>query len=140
MAGRVELGANLAVMGSAVLMRSENKSDDPSVSGKDAKGTPSFSTSLQMEYKVLGIQGLTLTGGGRYVGETALNDDNSHMIDSYTLFDLGLRYQTQMGKQGLTLRANLDNLSNEKYWMGSWGYSLTQGAPRTVRVSAEMSF
>ena len=138
--GRVELGSSLALMGSAVLMQSKNKSDDPSVNGKKAKGTPGFTTSLQAEYKLLGVKGLTLTGSGRYVGETALEDDNSHMIDAYTLFDLGVRYQTQVGKQNMILRANIDNLTNEKYWVGSWGYSLTQGAPRTARVSAEINF
>ena len=39
-----------------------------------------------------------------------------------------------------TLRFNIDNLTNEKYWLPSWGFILVQGAPRTFRASATAYF
>ncbi len=121
-------------------MRSENQSDDASVNGKDAANTPGFSASLQAEYRVPVLPGLTLLAGARHVGKRYLEADNSHRLDSYQLYDLGARYQTRLGNQQVTLRANLDNATDEKYWQANQWAWLTPGAPRTFRVSAEFKF
>ncbi len=140
LAGRVELGRDWALRASTVLMRSENQSDDASVNGKDAANTPGFSASLQAEYRVPVLPGLTLLAGARHVGKRYLEADNSHRLDSYQLYDLGARYQTRLGNQQVTLRANLDNATDEKYWQANQWAWLTPGAPRTFRVSAEFKF
>ncbi|MGS0743351.1 TonB-dependent siderophore receptor [Glaciimonas sp. GG7] len=139
-AGRIELGRDWGLMASAVLMNSKNKSDDPEVDGKRANNVANFTAALQAEYKVPGVTGLTLSGGTRYVGKQALESNNAHIIGSYQLFDVGARYKTKVGGKDVTFRANLDNLANEKYWLGSWNGFLVQGAPRTLRASAEFSF
>lgn len=140
LSGRIELGRDWALTASALLMDSENKSDDATVNGKEAANTAKFSTSLQAEYKVPALTGLTLTGGARYVGKRYLEASNTHQLDSYKLFDLGARYKTKLGGKDVTYRANVDNLTNEKYWQGNeWGW-ISQGAPRTFRVSAELQF
>jgi len=137
---RMELGRNWGLMASAAWMSSHNTSDDPTVDGKRASNVANFTAALQAEYKVPTVTGLTLSGGTRYVGDQALESDNAHIIGSYQLYDLGARYQTKVGGKDVTFRANLDNLTNEKYWLGSWGYGLIQGAPRTLRASAEFAF
>ncbi|WP_432721074.1 TonB-dependent siderophore receptor [Jeongeupia wiesaeckerbachi] len=139
--GRVELGRDWALIGSVVAIKSRNESDDPLVDGKQAAGTPKFSSSLQAEYRVPVLAGLILTGGASYVSDRQLEASNIHTLGSYQLFDLGGRYETKLGGAVMTLRANIDNLTNEKYWLssGDWG-TLTQGAPRTFRVSAEVNF
>lgn len=140
LAGRMELGRNWGVMASTVLMNSRNHSDDSSVNGKRAANVADVTLSLQVEYKVPQMAGLVLSGGVRHVGQQALESSNTHMLQSYRLYDVGARYQTRLGGKDVTFRANLDNLTNEKYWLGSWGYGLIQGAPRTFHASAEMSF
>jgi iron complex outermembrane recepter protein len=40
-----------------------------------------------------------------------------------------------MGNHGVTYRVGVDNLTNEKYWLTSFGFILNQGTPRTVRAS-----
>lgn len=140
LSGRTELGRNWAVMASTVLMNSRNHSDDTTVNGKRAANVANVSASLQLEYKLPQVTGVVLSGGVRYVGKQALESSNTHMLGSYKLFDLGARYQTKLGGQNVTFRGNVDNVANEKYWLGSWGYGLIQGAPRTLRASAEISF
>jgi iron complex outermembrane receptor protein len=140
LAGRLELGRDWALRASMVLLRSENKSDDPSVNGKDAANAPEFSASVLADYRVPGAPGLTLTGGLRYVGQRYLEASNDHSLRSYRLFDLGARYITKVGGSQLTVRAGIDNVADEKYWLGNqWGW-LTPGAPRTFRISAEAAF
>ena len=140
LAGRMELGRNWAVMASTVLMNSRNHSDNSAINGKRAANVADVTASLQVEYKVPQVTGLVLSGGVRHVGKQALDDRNIHMLGSYKLFDAGARYLTKMGGKDVTFRANLNNLANEKYWLGSWGYGLIQGAPRTFVASAEISF
>ena len=139
-AGRMELNRDWGLMASAVWMTSKNKSDDPTVDGKRANNVANFTAALQAEYKVPTLTGLTLSGGTRYVGNQALESDNAHIIGSYQLVDIGARYKAKVGGKDVIFRANLDNLTNEKYWLGSWNGFLIQGAPRTLRASAEFNF
>ena len=139
-AGRVELGSDWAVMASSVLMNSRNKSDDATVNGNRAANVADVSSSVQAEYQVPNVAGLVLSGGVRYVGSRALEAANTHILGAYRVYDAGLRYKTKMDGKNLTFRANLNNLTDEKYWLGSWNYALTQGAPRTLQASAEIEF
>ncbi|MDY7547465.1 TonB-dependent receptor [Glaciimonas sp. CA11.2] len=83
---------------------------------------------------------VTIGQNTHYVGNQALESDNAHIIGSYQLVDIGARYKVKVGGKDVVFRANLDNLTNEKYWLGSWNGFLIQGAPRTLRASAEFNF
>ncbi|MBF4991359.1 TonB-dependent receptor [Methylophilus sp. QUAN] len=141
LAGRVELGSQWALRGSMVLMHSENNSDDVDVNGKDAPNAPKFTATLFTDYQMLAVPGVTLSAGMRYVGDRYLEARNIHRMDSYTLFDLGARYQTKLNDHRVTMRAAIQNLTNEKYWQthGDWNF-LTQGEPRIFKVSAQVDF
>nr|WP_315466398.1 TonB-dependent receptor [uncultured Rhodoferax sp.] len=140
LSARTELAHNWALMGSTVLMNSRNSSDDSTVNGKRARNVADVTASLQVEYKVPLMQGMVLSGGVRHVGEQALQSSNANMLGSYTLYDAAMRYVTKMNGKKVTFRANVANLTNTSYWMGSWGYGLIQGAPRTLNASAEFDF
>ena len=55
-----------------------------------------------------------------------------------------MRYVTSVGKQALTLRAQVENLTNRDYWASAGSYPgfgyLVLGAPRTLTVSATLDF
>lgn len=121
-------------------MNSENTQADASVVGKRAYGSPRFKATAYLEYAVPVMPGLVLSGGGQYVGNAALEADNSNIVPGYHTFDVGARYSTKVGGKPVTLRFNVDNLTNEKYWLPSWGFILVQGAPRTFRASATVYF
>ena len=58
-----------------------------------------------------------------------------------TLFDLGARYEIDLNKQLLTLRLNVENLTDKAYWLTSAGSSsIAQGAPRTIKLGAQLDF
>lgn len=57
-------------------------------------------------------------------------------VPSYTTMDLGMRYETVVAGNDLTLRLNVANVTDEQYWMNA--YYL--GAPRTYVFSAQTKF
>jgi hypothetical protein len=57
-------------------------------------------------------------------------------MPGYTLLDVGLRYLVNTGGYPLTLRLNVNNLGNRRYWISS-NYL---GDPRTVVMSANLKF
>ena len=64
-------------------------------------------------------------------------------LDDWTRFDIGARYVTVMGDNPVTLRINLDNVTDEAYWASafdSFRPDLQLGAPRTFKASATIDF
>ena len=78
---------------------------------------------------------------------------NTKSVDDYFTTDLGVRYTTKkwVGKE-TTIRFNINNLFNEKYWVGmfanglydgqakSGGTSLFRGYDRTYMLSGQVKF
>jgi len=78
--------------------------------------------------------------GAKHTGETPLRTDNSLYVDSYTLFNLGATYDTEVQGYATIFRANISNLTDEKYWMYQYADYIKSGDPRTLNVSATVSF
>ncbi|MBB6013946.1 iron complex outermembrane receptor protein [Aquamicrobium lusatiense] len=115
------------------------KSDKAETQGRHATGVPSVMAKLGLEYDVGTIEGLTLLGNISYTGKRYANNTNTLTVPDFTTLDLGARYTTRIGDNPLTLRAMVQNVTNESYWAGgdlSGGY----GAPRTFLFSATMDF
>ncbi|WP_075880936.1 TonB-dependent receptor [Vreelandella massiliensis] len=121
---------------------------DDSLNGKDVAGVPEFSASLYGEYR-LPMPGLVLTGGAYHEGERYLDGNNVWSIDDYTRLDLGARYGFKAQNLDWTLRFNVENVTDEEYYVGggAWGTlgnypygRVTPGASRTARVSLQAEF
>ncbi|GGA00094.1 TonB-dependent siderophore receptor [Dyella caseinilytica] len=132
---QTHLGQNWMLMGGVMYLDATNVQAAADVDGKRAYGAPRLQGNVYVEYSVPQVPGLFLTGGARYVGNEAVDANNSNFIGAYHTFDLGARYTTTLGSHPVTYRVGLDNLTNEKYWLTSWGFILNQGTPRTVRAS-----
>lgn len=92
---------------------------------------------LYGEYDIAAVPGFALTGGAYYTGKQYSDEANQHSLPSFTTFDAGARYRTQLSADNaLTLRSNVSNLANKEYWLSS--YYL--GAPRTLTFSAQLEF
>ncbi|HEY9130453.1 MAG TPA: TonB-dependent receptor [Dyella sp.] len=139
LSGQTKLGSQWTLLGSALWLDATNERADPSIEGKRAYGAPRFSASAYVEYAVPTMQGWVLTAGGRYVGSRALESNNSNIAPAYHTFDVGTRYTTRIGAYPVTFRLNLDNLTNEKYWLVGWESIMNQGAPRVLRASVEVA-
>lgn len=139
LSGQTRLGSQWTLLGSAMWLDATNERADPTVEGKRAFGSAHFQASSYIEYAVPTMPGWVLTAGGRYVGNRPLESNNSNIAGAYHTFDAGTRVTTRLGQYPVTFRLNLDNITNEKYWLVGWESIMNQGAPRVLRASVEFS-
>ncbi|APR95418.1 hypothetical protein PATSB16_20780 [Pandoraea thiooxydans] len=126
--------------GGAMWLDAKNQQAAAGVDGKRAYGAPRFQASGRIEYSVAALPGLTLALGGKYVGDIALESNNTHTLPSYYTLDASARYHTRLAGRAVTLRAGVNNLTNRRYWLGSWEFLMLPGAPRTFLASAQIAF
>lgn len=131
---------NLSVMGNLAYIDAE-LTKSATNQGKKVYGVPDFTASLGLDYSVPKIDGLNVNARASYVSDQYLNDDNSLELPDYTIVDLGARYQTKLGGVNTTFLANVDNVTNKKYWEGAFNsnYALI-GAARTYKVGVTFDF
>lgn len=111
--------------------------------GNDPTGIPEWLANANVEWDMPFVPGLTLTGRVVHTGAQAVDAANTLELDDWTRFDLGMRFVTVVGDSPLTLRFNVDNVANQRYWasaFSSFGTQLLQGAPRTFKASASIDF
>jgi len=109
-----------------------------------ALNVPRLRAALQADYSIPGVPGLALLGGMRYSASKYANQEGTVEVGGYTVFDLGSRYRTRIAGYETVLRLTVDNVFDKRYWRDVGDYLgdnyLFQGAPRTARVSASVSF
>jgi len=108
--------------------------------GNDAYGVPDRTFNLGADWDVPGVPGLSLNGRVIYTGSVWASNANTVSIPSWTRFDIGARYSTQVGGKGLVLRAGIENLTDKNVWLVSANNYVTVSAPRTFVLSATMDF
>jgi iron complex outermembrane receptor protein len=146
----LELGAsgwvtsNLQVQASAAAIRARVKnSGTDAYEGHQAINVPKLRAALQAEYS-LPVPGLALLGGARYSASKYASQAGNVEVGGYTVFDVGNRYRTRIGGYDTVLRLTVDNVFDKRYWRDVGDYLgdnyLFQGAPRTARLSASVSF
>jgi iron complex outermembrane recepter protein len=106
--------------------------------GNDAAGVPARNFNFGLDWDTPFVPGLSLNGRVIHTAEVFTNAANTLRVDAWTRVDVGARYKTQVGTRPVTLRANLENVSDKKYWVVS-NY-VTVGAPRTLQLSASVDF
>ena len=89
-----------------------------------------------------GIRGAALNARLLRTGGEYVNSTNTLSIPAWTRVDLGARYKFKLDERDITLRANLENVANKAYWASASTANsyLTQGEPRTLKVSATVDF
>jgi iron complex outermembrane receptor protein len=79
-----------------------------------------------------------------HTGEQSANAVNTVDLDSWTRLDAGVRYGFELQGRPLTLRARVENLTDEDHWVAVGGFPganyLTLGAPRTLTFSISADF
>lgn len=146
----LELGAsgqvtsNLQVHASAAAIRARvENSGTEAYEGHQAINVPRLRAALQADY-ALPVPGLALLGGARYSASKYASQAGNVEVGGYTVFDLGGRYSTRISGYDTVLRLTVDNVFDKRYWRDVGDYLgdnyLFQGAPRTARLSASLSF
>nr|WP_268963861.1 TonB-dependent receptor [Pseudomonas argentinensis] len=108
--------------------------------GNRAVGVPEFQFNLGADWDVPGVPGLALNGLLLRTGGQFYDSANNYSIPAWTRVDLGARYAFKVEQRGVTLRAGVENVAGKDYWASTNGGYLTQGEPRTLKVSATLDF
>ncbi len=112
--------------------------------GNGAIGVPEMTLNANIEWDPAFAPGLTLEGRVVHTGEQWVNAANTVELDGWTRLDLGARYTLEMAERPITLRARIENVTDEDYWASTGGYPganyLVLGGPRTVTLSASVEF
>ncbi|SFX52507.1 MULTISPECIES: TonB-dependent receptor [unclassified Pseudomonas] len=113
--------------------------------GNRAPATPKFNVNLGAEWDVPTMQGLALTSRGIYSSSQYLDQSNVKEIDSWFRFDVGARYTFKVDEKNITLRANIENVADKRYWSSAGASDdsepgLTLSTPRTYLLSATVDF
>ncbi len=133
------------LIGGATLLDSKlSRTQDGLNEGNTPIGVPELQANLNAEWDVAAISGLTLDGRIVYTSEQYTDGANTRQIDGWTRLDLGVRYALEVGAQPVTLRARVENITDEAYWASTGGYPganyLILGNPRTISLSASIDF
>ena len=111
--------------------------------GKHVTNVPSLKSTTVIEYQVPSVHGLKVQGQWQYSARKAFDAENTVYVPGYNVYGLGASYATRLASTTVTLRANVDNVTNKFYWRDVTqllGGYLFPGAPRTARVSAQFDF
>ncbi|MCU0117773.1 TonB-dependent receptor [Pseudomonas sp. B2M1-30] len=113
--------------------------------GNRAPATPKYNVNLGAEWDVPNVQGLTLTGRGIYSSSQYLDQSNDKEIEAWERFDVGARYAFKVDEKNITLRANVENVADKRYWSSAGASDdsepgLTLATPRTYLLSATVDF
>lgn len=139
-----EVTEGLRLIGGATISEAKFRKTASGVNeGNDAIGVPDYTANANVEWDLPFLSDVTLTGRVVRTGEQKVNATNTLEIPAWTRFDLGVRYVTLLNERAMTLRFNVDNVANKRYWASSYdafSTTLLQGTPRTFKMSTTIDF
>jgi iron complex outermembrane receptor protein len=138
--GVLQAAKNVSLEGGVMLLDTELRDAAPAYTGKRAVGAPKRQASMQVTWRPALLAGLALHAGTQYLGALALDAGNVHTLSSYSLFDAGLNYRARMAGHMVSLRLNLTNLADRKYWTYYQENYLNVGAPRTASLNVRVDY
>ena len=148
-------GAELTVYGVAApglkllggvtwLDATQRNTGNAATDGNRVIGVPRWQGSLSATWDVPALPAAALDARVVHTGSSTYDDANTLEVDGFTRLDIGARYGFTLAKREVTLRARLDNVTDENYWASVGGFPgigyLVVGAPRTLGLSAAVDF
>ncbi|AUG08880.1 TonB-dependent receptor [Pseudomonas sp. S09G 359] len=134
------------LLGGVMYIDSElQKTTNGTYDGNRAPATPKYNVNLGAEWDVPTLEGLTLTSRGIYSSSQYLDTSNVKEIDAWNRIDVGARYAFKVDDKHITLRANVENVADKRYWSSAGASDdsepgLTLSTPRTYLLSATVDF
>ncbi len=121
----------------------------PATSNKNVVGVPDWQSNVVLDYHPQWAHGVAGTVNFHYTGPRAATNTNNSFAAPYATLDLGVRATVKVWHKPLTVRAQVSNVTDARYWLsifpanidGAAGAdSAWLGAPRTVSASVEVDF
>lgn len=131
----LSISANYAYNNSLI-----TKSDDPELVGTEKEFAPHHMGGVWVRYNILSgaIKGAGISVGGNFVTDQETGQYGNITLPSYSVLNAALFYQIQK----IQLSLNVNNLTDETYWLGRGRSSVTvnPGAPRNFLVGISYTF
>lgn len=108
--------------------------------GNHAIGVPTFQLNASADWDIPGLEGAALSARMLRTGGQYADQANNLSLPTWNRFDAGARYKIKMQEKDLTLRVNVENITDKNYWASANGGYLTQGDPRLVKFSGTIDF
>jgi iron complex outermembrane receptor protein len=108
--------------------------------GNHAIGVPTFQLNATVDWDVPGLNGLALNARALRTGGQYADQANNLSLPTWNRFDAGARYTFKVERKDITLRMNVENITDKNYWASANGGYLTQGEPRLVKFSGTVDF
>lgn len=135
----VQAAKNLSIEGGLMLLDATLENAAAGYSGKRAVGAPRRQMSVQATWREV-LPGLALHAGSQYLGELPMDAANVNTLAGATLFDAGFNYRHRYFGKMVSVRANISNIANRKYWTYYQENYLNVGSPRTASVNVRVDF
>lgn len=130
-----QVAQTVSLLGGITHIKSEQRN-----TGKDTFGTPEWRVRIGMDWQTP-VQGLKVGGRVIHTGSQWSDSGNRLRMPSWNRLDLNASYATQLGATPVRFNASVENVSDKKYWIGTFGDGFVMpGAPRTFKLSATVSF
>jgi iron complex outermembrane receptor protein len=115
--------------------------EDPTVVGNRAPSVPAYELRMTGEVDLPFVPGATVTAAVFHSGPAAFDNANTFNVPAWTRVDLGGRYVYWIDKTKVTARLNVENLTDEAYWIAGYGSgSVAQSGARRFVMSMTASF
>lgn len=131
---------------SAMLLDAEQvDTGDAGTDGKRPQYVPAYQFNLWSLLEIPQVRGLALSVNARFVDRQFLDQGEQFATDAYAVLDLGARYRFRAADVDWTVRANVRNVLDERYYEsgefypGDAGY-LAYGAPVAATLSLQADF
>jgi iron complex outermembrane recepter protein len=105
------------------------------IEGNQVSGASRIQAVVQASYAVPMVTGLEIHAGTRYYGSNYYDDANSLKLPDYTLVNAGASYTTTLRDHTTIFRADINNLTNKKYWSNAG-----IGTPISAALSVKVEF
>jgi catecholate siderophore receptor len=112
-------------------IRKSNTADE---TGKRISNTPKDSYNVWTTYQ---FPKATVGAGAQYVGKRYANNTNTRGVDGYTVYDAMASFPVN---EQVTLRVNVNNITDKEYFDRLGGGHLVPGAGRSASLTTEVKF
>jgi iron complex outermembrane receptor protein len=139
------LSQNLDISSTMAFIHSRLKGIDAAeYTGHQTQNVPKLRFASHISYAVPQVDGLRMLAGMQYSSDKYANRAGTVKVPSFTVFDIGSAYNFRAYGYDNTLRLNIDNVFNKKYWRDAGSFFgddyLFLGAPRSAQFSWTVNF
>lgn len=110
------------------------------IEGNTPANAPKWQLVGNAQYRVPGIDGLSVHGAARYFDASYAGDSNHLTVPSRTVVNAGFSYDFDVQGHAMTLLGNINNVFNKKYWASGGYTSGNIGEQRNISLTLTAHF